>query len=282
VNETNPAVANYEQPGLVRTILAAIEAAGLDPADLGPDDLAPLEEFHTLGRQATIDLAKAAAVRGGERVLDIGAGLGGPARVLARDFGCRVTALDLTVAYCEAAQMLNELTGLDGAVEVTYGDALDLPFGAETFDVVWTQHASMNIADKRTLYREVARVLRPGGRFAMFDIMAGDVVPVHFPVPWASEPSMSHLATPEETRELLIGVGLTPVVWDDVSPDVLAWLNTRTTGPVQPAPGLRGFDVLAPDMPARLANQVRNVQEHRVRFLRATFVKKPDASQPDT
>ena len=273
MNEGIPAVANYERPELIRAILQAIEAAGLDPAHLGPDDLAPLEEFHTLGRQATLDLATAAGIHPGEQVLDVGSGLGGPARVLARDFGCQVTALDLTPAYCEAAQLLNELTGLDAVVEVRYGDALDLPFDEETFDVVWTQHASMNVADKRTLYCEVARVLRTGGRFAMFDILAGDVAPVHFPVPWASEPSMSFLATPEETRELLTSVGMAPVVWEDVTPDVLAWLNSRITSPVAAAPGLRGFDVLAPDMPIRLANQVRNVKEQRVRFLRAVFAK---------
>lgn len=273
MNDRNPAVANYEQPGLVRAIIDAIAAAGLDPAQLGPDDLAPLEEFHTLGRQATLDLAAAARIRPGERVLDVGAGLGGAARVLARDYGCRVTALDVTPAYCEAAQLLNQLTGLDAVVDVKHGDALDLPFGEETFDVVWTQHASMNIADKPRLYSEVARVLRTGGRFAMFDILAGDVAPVHFPVPWASEASISFLATLEETRDLLTSVGLTAVVWDDVTPDVLVWLNSRTTGHVVPTPGLRGFDMLAPDMPNRLANQVRNVKEQRVRFLRAVYVK---------
>lgn len=273
MNEGNPAVANYEQPGLVRAILEAIEAAGLDPARLGADDLAPLEEFHTLGRQATVDLAKAAKLRPGERVLDVGAGLGGPARVLARDFGCRVTALDLTLAYCETAEVLNRLTGLDALVEVKHGNALELPFADESFDVVWTQHASMNIADKARLYAEVTRVLRAGGRFAMFDILAGDVGPVHFPVPWASEPTMSFLATPEETRRLLTNAGLIPVVWDDVTAGVLAWFDSRATRPAETGPGLRGFDVLAPDMPVRLANQVRNVKENRVRFLRAVLAK---------
>lgn len=267
-------LSNYERPGLMQAIFDAIRAAGLDPANLGPDDLAPLEEFHTLGRQSTVDLANAANLRPAERVLDVGAGLGGPARVLARDYGCHLTGLDLTPAYCQAAQVLNQLTGLAARIEITRGDALRLPFADGTFDVVWTQHASMNIADKLQFYREIARVLKAeGGRFAMFDILAGENGSLHFPVPWASEPSMSYLATPEQTRALLADVGLAPLVWEDLTAGVLSWLESRTTMPADTQPRLRGFDVLAPDMPTRLANQVRNVKEGRVRFLRAVLTK---------
>lgn len=262
--------AHYETPALKAAITGAIQAAGLDPAHVSPDDLAPLEEFHTLGRQATIELAELAGVTRASSILDVGAGLGGPARLLASRYGAHVTALDLTAAYCDAARMLGELTGLSELVEVHRGDALELPFAAASFDLVWTQHASMNIADKPRLYGEISRVLRPGGRFAMFDIVAGEVSPIHFPVPWAPDPSISFLESIGRIRSMLLAAGFTIRVWEDLTARVLAWFEGRAAS-ARGAPTTIGLHLLAPDMPEKLANQARNVREHRVRFLRAVL-----------
>ncbi len=240
--------AHYETQALNATILDAIKAAGLDVADISPDDLAPLEEFHTLGRQATVELAELAGVTRGWRVLDVGSGLGGPARLLAARYGVHVTALDLTAAYCDAARMLNELTGLSDLVDVRQGDALDLPFADASFDLVWTQHASMNIADKSRLYSEIARVLTPGGRLAMFDIVAGDVSPIHFPVPWAGDPSISFLESIDQMQSLLLAAGFTTLVWEDLTAGVLAWFEERAAS-AQGAPRTIGMHLLAADMP---------------------------------
>ena len=264
--------AHYETRALKTAILDAIEAAGLDCTQITPDDLAPLEEFHTLGRPATIELAELAGVTRASQVLDVGAGLAGPARLLAARYGVHVTALDLTAAYCEAARMLNQLTGLSDLVQVRQGDALDLPFADASFDLVWTQHASMNIADKSRLYSEISRVLTPDGRFAMFDIVAGEVSPIHFPVPWAGDPSISFLESIDQMHSLLLAAGFTTLVWEDLTARVLAFSEGRAVS-ARGAPTAIGLHLLAPDMPDKLANQARNVRERRVRFLRAVLTR---------
>jgi MPBQ/MSBQ methyltransferase len=165
------------------TILASVRTADKDPEGLTPDDLAPATEFHTGGTEATLELARRAGLRAGLRVLDVGGGLGGPARTPGSEFGCRVTVLDLTEEYCRAGELLTARTGLGDQVTFQHGDALTMPFPNGDFDVAWAQHSSMNIADKERLYREIHRILRPGGRLALHEIMAGPIQPIHFPVP---------------------------------------------------------------------------------------------------
>ena len=260
---------HYGHSDLAEQIVDSIRSAGLDPEHLSPDDLAPLEEFHTLGRRATEELAELAGVDDRLSVLDVGAGLGGPARLLASRYGCRVTAIDLTEVYCEVSRLLTEATRLGALVQVRQGDAIDLPFPDASFDLVWTQHVSMNIADNVRMYEEAARVLAPGGRFAFFDIVAREVSPIHFPVPWAADPSISFLETPEQMGVLLDEAGFTPVVWQDPTEGVLAWLEQRAASPADQL--TIGLHLLAPDMPTKLRNQVRNVREARVQFLRAVL-----------
>lgn len=154
-------------------IAAALREAGKDPSRLAPADLAPVDEFHIRGRESTVELARRAAPRTGERVLDLGCGLGGSARYLAAEHGCAVTGIDLTHAYVDAARTLTRWVGLDGRVRFEAADALALPFDDASFDLVWTEHVQMNIADKSRLYAEIARVLAPGGRLALHDFLRG-------------------------------------------------------------------------------------------------------------
>src|SRR5712691_7757937 len=146
---------HYGRADLGAVILAALRAAGKDIDRLTPDDLAPVDEFHTRGRAATSDLARLLALTGDERVLDVGSGIGGPSRYLAKTFGCRVTGLDLTPEFCRVAGMLAERTGLAGKVDYRQGDALAMPFADRSFDVAWSQNAVMNIADRDRLYGEI-------------------------------------------------------------------------------------------------------------------------------
>jgi MPBQ/MSBQ methyltransferase len=264
----DPVERNYASAGLQERLLAAMRAAGLDPDHLTPDDIGPLEDFHTMGRPATDALAdRVGDIDADTRVLDVGAGLGGPARRLAQRFGCRVTALDLTADYCRVAEDLTRRTGLDGLVTVVQGDALELPFPDGSFDLVWTQHVAMNIEDKPRLYRGMRRVLGPGGRLALYDVVEGDGERLEFPLPWAREPALSFLVAPDELRLLLDDAGFRVRVWDDVTAPFLAWIAERAG---QPPPPL-GTHLLADDMPERLANYLRNASAGRLRVLRAVL-----------
>ena len=206
-------------------------------------DLIPVSELHNRGKQATVDLARMAEIQPEHHVLDVGCGIGGPARTLAAEFGCRVTGIDISDEFCAAARSLNKLVGLSGKISIRTADALALPFEDESFDIVWTQHASMNIADKQALFIEMHRVLRPGGKLALHDVLAGPVQPVHFPVPWAPDPSVSFLADPEEARTLILATGFEELTWQDQTQLTEDWwqnVRERASGkppsPLNPEP----------------------------------------------
>lgn len=261
-----PVEQHYSSGTLHERMLAALRAAGHDPDALDAEALAPAEEFHTLGRVATMALAEAAGIARHDRVLDVGSGLGGPARFLARRFGCHVVGVDLTAELCEVAADLTRRVGLDDLVEIRQGDALALPFPDASFDVAWTQHVSMNIADKRHFYAEMRRVLRPGGRLAFFDILAGPNQPIHFPVPWATDASTSALASQEATEAMLRDVGFDVRIWQEVTDEALAFFQQLATRPPEQSP--LGLHLLVPDMPGKGANLVRNLAEQRICLVR--------------
>ena len=257
--------AHYAKPDIGKQILAALEKAGKDIDRLTPGDLAPIDEFHIRGRAATLELAQAAGVDSTKRVLDVGSGLGGPARALAREFGCQVTGIDLTEEYCRVAEMLSGRIGLSTHLEFLQGDALDLPFADATFDVVWTEHVAMNIPDKSRLYRQMHRVLKPGGTLAIYDILAGPAGPVHFPVPWARVPQSSFLATPDELRLFLDEAGFRIADWADTTDLARAWF-AALAGKVRKEglPPLGFHLLLGPEFKEMARNQRRNLDEGRI------------------
>ncbi|WP_119070364.1 class I SAM-dependent methyltransferase [Rubrobacter indicoceani] len=266
---------SYGQGGLLERIAASLVANGLDPQNLTPEDLAPVDQFHSRGRQATLDLADVSGITAEMRVLDVGGGLGGPARTLASQVGCTVEVLDLTEEFCRVGRELTARTGLDGLVFFTHGNALDIPFPAASFDAVWTQHSTMNIPDKPRLYSEIRRVLKPGGKLVMHEIFTAGEQDIHFPVPWAKTPAISHLVTQEEARETISESGFRNVAWTDETDSSAGWFRERAARmpsdppPGPPPPGLPV--VLGPAFKEMFGNQVRNLAENRISVARGVF-----------
>lgn len=206
---------HYGASGLGERILDALARSGIDPAAPRPIDLAPIDEFHTSGRSATKHVVGLMGLRPGMHVLDIGSGLGGVARYLAAECGCRVTGIDLTPEYVDVARMLTERTGLADHIDFHVGSALDLPFPDASFDAAVTFHVAMNIADRPRLYAQAARVLRPGSVLAIYDVMKGPREGMLFPVPWAQTAATSFLVAPEAMPELLERAGFEIVHRED-------------------------------------------------------------------
>ena len=184
---------HYGSSEIAARILAALAAEGIDTTALTPQVLAPLDQFHGRGLEATAEIATMLAPEAGAHLLDIGCGIGGPARWIANRFACRISAVDLTPEFCAAAATLNELTGLSGQIDVQPADALALPFADGCFDGAYAQNVLMNIADKAAFAAEVFRVLKPGGRFVTSVLAVGNGRPLDYPVPWADSEAISFL-----------------------------------------------------------------------------------------
>lgn len=265
-NLVNEAVqTHYGRPDVGGVILAALEKAGKGLDQLTPEDLAPVDEFHIRGRAATLELARAAGLDANKHVLDVGSGIGGTSRCLAMEFGCRVTGIDLTAEYCRTAEMLSSKVGLADLVDFRQGDATDLPFDDGVFDVVWTEHAAMNIPDKTRLYGEMHRVLKPGGTLAIYDVLAGPSEAVLFPVPWARTPDTSFLVQPNELRRLLEDAGFTIADWSDTTEAAHEWFMALAEKIRQEGFPLLGFHLLmGTDFREMAQNQGRNLEERRI------------------
>ncbi len=258
--------------GLSRaSIERALAAAGKDLAHLAPADLGALEDFHTLGRIATGQLAELARITQADHVLDAGTGIGGTARFLAATYGCQVTAVDLTEEYVETAGWLNQLTGLDGKITVRQADVTRLPFADAAFDVVTSQHVQMNVADKARLYAEARRVLVTGGRLAVWDVTAGEPGELGYPLPWADQPGRSYLVPPARLRAAIEGAGFTVTHWADLTGDAGALMRAVVADPAFARAPL-GLHAFVPGFAAKAANLAEGLAAGRLRVIQAVAV----------
>jgi sarcosine/dimethylglycine N-methyltransferase len=262
--------AHYSANAIEARILAALRTAGLNPEQrLSPVELGALDHFHTGGFRASLVLKELAQIRAEDRVLDIGAGLAGPARMLAASPGCRVDCVELSPDYCVGALLLNRLTGLGDRIEVHECSALDLPFPDDSFDAAWMQNVGMNIADKRKLYEEIHRVLKPNGRFAFQEMAAGKGAATYFPLPWATDPTSNFLVSIEEMRAVLTQCGFMADYLEDVSEAPLPPPADGTPESAAQAP--LSLSVYVDNLAQKAENATRSLREGQVRLVRGVF-----------
>ncbi len=255
-------VDHYGADDLVARVERELENAGLGDRSITAQSLAPLDQFHVGGLAATVELAKRLDPRAGERVLDLGSGIGGSARYLAATFGVYVHGIDFSPSFVAVANMLTARAGLAERVTCTVGDVTRIDVAAAGFDIAWTQHVAMNVEDRVAMYRGAFDALRPGGRFGIYDIVAGNGEPLHFPVPFAREPSQSFLLSSDETKDALQSAGFTIVDWTD---ETEAGLATVPAPPASPS-RLSLAVVIGDEFPVRVANLAQSLREGRVRI----------------
>ncbi|MGH8779265.1 class I SAM-dependent methyltransferase [Paraburkholderia sp.] len=265
---------HYRATGLTERLKIALAFLGPEEEPLTPRQLAVLDQFHTRGLAATAELATLAGITADMSVLDVGSGMGGPARFLAATCGCRVIGIDLSEPFVDAARYLTQRTGQGEQVSFQSASALDLPFDGSCFDAVLLQHVAMNISDRPRLYQELRRVLKPRGRFATFDVVANggegsEGSEPYYPVPWARTPATSFLLTADATRDAIEQAGFRTLASQNDTEAAKAWsAGMRASGP---PPSLNLGVVMGPDFAQLVANLGRNLLEGRLGILTAVF-----------
>jgi ubiquinone/menaquinone biosynthesis C-methylase UbiE len=267
--------AHYGRANLSAELFEALDRASKPIAT--HRDTAAFDEFHMRGREATYELACLAGLQSGQRVLDLGCGLGGPARLLAAEFGCQVTGIDLIPEFIQVARRLAQMVGLEEKTIFQQGNMLGLPFEAGAFDVVWSQHTFMNIEDKGHLVAQIGRVLKAGGMLVLYEIFSGEVAPIHYPVQWASDPSVNFLQPRQELIELLRHAGFSLRHEQDVTQPCLEWFEALIAKmkdrPTKKPPPVGLNLVIGPSAAEKARNTARNLREKRIQVAYLVFLQ---------
>jgi SAM-dependent methyltransferase len=257
---------HYTHGDLEQILLGALAASGMDLDRLTAADLAPIDEFHIGGLPATSSFADQLAFKAGAQVLDVGCGIGGPARYFAGERGCRVTGIDLTEEFVKVAESLSRRVGLAERTAFRHASALALPFPDASFDGAVMMHVGMNIEDKPRLFAEVRRALRPGAVFGIYDIMRMADGDLAYPVPWASTPATSFPRTPADYRRMLKDAGFKIAAERNRSAFAIAFFEEARARAAQgaatgtaPAPGVHL--IMGADFPTKAANTLANLEK---------------------
>lgn len=265
---------HYARSDLCRRILDTLTKAGKDIDNLKPADLATFEEFHTGGKRETLNLAHLLSIDRKHKVLDIGCGVGGPARTLASEFGCHVTGVDLTREFVLAARMLSEKVGYNDKTSFEQADALSLPFDNESFDIIWMQHVVTNVADKAALFTEISRLLKPGGSLAFHEYLKGNEEKLRYPVFWAAESSISFLSTVEPMKRILTKSGFKERTWHDTTERSIAFFEKVSRSNQRgDRPPLGTRLILGEDASLKVANVLHNLRSGATLVVQAVYRK---------
>ncbi len=274
---------HWGQGDVYGKIIDAMRAAGISPDTVTVEQLTPVDHFHARGFPATVELANKLPIREGQHLVDIGCGIGGPARYIATRFGCTVSGVDITPAFVETANKLTALVGMDGIVDVQLGDGHELPYEDEVFDGGYTQHVTMNVEDRPRFFAEAFRVLMPGAFFALTEHGLGPKGQPHYPCPWSEDGSGAHLVTPDETSRLLEEAGFEAIEVEDTGDKYLAGyrkaMELAATGELPP---FGTHILLGESAPAKTRNAARNIEEGRTHPIQVICRKPVDSAGTST
>ncbi|KPK52710.1 MAG: hypothetical protein AMJ63_08625 [Myxococcales bacterium SG8_38_1] len=275
MTDDNAHIHGYYSPNdLYNKIVDGLNRLGKDLSKVTLDDLQPVDEFHIRGDSATKELIELAEFTADMNILDVGCGIGGSTRRLSHETGCRVTGIDLSNEYIDAAERLTHLLKMQERVSFHACSALELPFEDECFDGVWSLQMNMNVEDKQAWLNETYRVLKPGGRAIFYEVCAHRNPRIHFPVPWAQDSAMSFLVPPEEFRRMIESAGFEIAVWNDKT-DLAreAFANAREPVGEPNLPVLGVYLLVGRDIQTKAYNLRRNLDEESVSLIESVAVK---------
>lgn len=263
----------YTRENLYESILKGLKNMGKDLDNITRNDIQGVDEFHVRGSEVSKKMATYAQIKG-TQVLDVGCGIGGPARMLRTEYDCEVTGLDLNETYIETARKLTRLVGIRDGIEFVTGNALNLPFEAKHFDLVWTQHVQMNVEHKVSFYSEIYRVLRPKGKLIHYEILSKGSSKINYPVPWADEQSISFLVDREELEKIIESVGFKKIRTEDETMNGIEFFENllariRTQGP--PEVGLNLL--MGAQTKTKISNLLTGLQSGSLELQSGLFVK---------
>ena len=271
---THPIEEHYYRSNLYETITGQLKKMDIDLRHVKRKDLSAADEFHVRGAEVSRELAESIEIKN-RKLLDIGCGVGGPCRMLADEFNCDVTGIDISAEFIRTATKLSELTGFSDRTKFICGNATDLPFGKNTFDIVWTQHVQMNIRDKVKFYSEINRVLSGNGIFIYYDIFKKGNKKIDYPVPWANGPDISFLAKTTEVEGILGNLGFKKRQTTDQTKSGIIFFEKLIGRTGKPGPPKLGLHLLMGKSTKRKINNLLNgLKEGKIILQSGIYEKK--------